>query len=342
MALKATSVLACLAWLSLAFAVAAADRHPAGLRNHRFNGPNNPVTENGVTTFEIREHECSDVKYGDGRGESDCSNGNVRETIGVHESRLDETWTYRFDLKVTSPVTYRGWSNGHARGFLPYGHDSRLRIASWEGNRLHNFIYMLKLDGYRGVTFLDKTCFGPDGFDEWHSFKLETRWTADRRGWVRVSCDDEAIYFSEGAPSRVAPHCYITNQCEPGVKKSPTRFYFLLGPVMSGFGYEWKKYGKRSQFTDFDGPITLSTRNVAIERGGELYDASAKEAVRGLQQHLTMLGCDPGPVDGAMGARTRSAANDCRDFEADAVPEMVNAETVSAWLAAYRKTYPAN
>jgi len=340
MGLKTTSILGCLAWLAL-MATAVADPHPAGLRNHRFNGPNNPVTESGVTTFEIRARECSDIKYGDGRGETDCHNGNVRETIGAHEAQIGQTVTYRFDLKVDAPVEYDGWINSHAYGFLPQGHDSRLRIASWEGNRLHNFIYMLKLDGRDGVTFLDRTCFGPDGFDEWHSFRLETRWAADRRGWVRVSCDDEVIYFSEGAPSQTAPHCYITNQCEPGRAKSPSRIYFVLGPVMSGFGPEWKKYGKASQFTDFEDSITLHMRNVAIKRGGELYDAAASDAVRDLQRHLTALGCDPGPVDGVMGSRTRSAAQDCRTFEEDAVPEAVNANTVAAWLSAYEGAYPS-
>lgn len=72
--------------LAFVAGAASADPHPAGLRNHKFN-PLDPVTENGVTTFTIHDRQCSTVLYGDGRGENDCHNGNVRSilTAGFRE-----------------------------------------------------------------------------------------------------------------------------------------------------------------------------------------------------------------------------------------------------------------
>lgn len=64
----------------------------------------------------------------------------------------------------------------------------------------------------------------------------------------------------------VNPHCYVTNECEPGVKKRPTRVLTVLGPVMQGFGPEWQQYGQPSQFTDFEGPITIQMRNVDFHK----------------------------------------------------------------------------
>ena len=76
-------------------------------------------------------------------------------------------------------------------------------------------------------------------------------------------------------------------------------------------------------------------RNIRFSQGARLYDDGAKAHVRALQERLTELGCDPGPVDGLMGARTREAAKTCRAFAEGGVPDEVNAMTVEAWRAAY-------
>jgi len=63
-----------------------------------------------------------------------------------------------------------------------------------------------------------------------------------------------------------SPHCYITNQCEPGVDKHPNKFIYILGPVMAGIGPEWGKHGKPSQFTEIQGSgIVVKMRNISIE-----------------------------------------------------------------------------
>lgn len=130
-----------------------AEPHPLGLRAHSFNGSAAPVTTAGITSFTIRQGECSKVTYGDGRGEHDCANGNVRSTLSPHIATVGQVWTYTVDFKVETPFTYRGWHNSQSSSYLDDGNDSRLRILSWEGNRPHNFIYSLKIDSRRGAFF---------------------------------------------------------------------------------------------------------------------------------------------------------------------------------------------
>ena len=140
--------------------LAFADPHPEGLIGNRMNGSAKPVTENGITTFQISSRECSRVNYDNGSGENDCVNGNVRSVInGGFSDRLGEAIEYRFDIRIPDPVSYRVWINSHASGHIPRGEDSRLHIAQWQGNARKSFVYMLKLDGTRGVTFLGRPCF---------------------------------------------------------------------------------------------------------------------------------------------------------------------------------------
>ena len=61
---------------------------------------------------------------------------------------------YSFDVKIEQPLGYLG------------GLDPMLRIASWQGNLLHNFIYMFKLGAARGLLFSDEKCVAPDELGE--------------------------------------------------------------------------------------------------------------------------------------------------------------------------------
>jgi len=67
-------------------AAATADPLPKGFERHKFNGSVRPEVKDGVTRFEIFDRQCSNVDYGDGRGENDCRNGNVRSTIAIRET----------------------------------------------------------------------------------------------------------------------------------------------------------------------------------------------------------------------------------------------------------------
>ena len=105
----------------------------------------------------------------------------------------------------------------------------------------------------------------PEHFGEWVAFSMKVRWAKDRKGWIKVRCDDNVIYSTEGAATNQAPHCYITNQCEPGIPKNPKMFTFMLGPVMAGFGPEWKMYGQPSQFTPIQPEgITIKMRDISV------------------------------------------------------------------------------
>ena len=244
-----------------------ADPHPKGLAKHAFETPSKPETVDGITSFRIFDRGCSTTDYGDGRGENDCKNGNVRSVlVGRPDVAIGRRAVYSFDMRISSGLTYEGWYNDHAIGFLPDARDSRLRIASWEGNRLHNFVYMLKADSRNGITFLGAKCQEPKDFGAWFSFSMDVRWTLKENGRIVVKCGDKVVYKKEGIATAVAPHCYITNQCEPGKSKNPSRITFILGPTMAGFGHEWKKYGLKSQFTEIqkDG-IEVQVRNFRMK-----------------------------------------------------------------------------
>jgi hypothetical protein len=180
---------------------------------------------------------------------------------------------------VDPAFAYPGYYNGHAAGW-----DSRLRIASWEGPLLHNFLYMVKLDTTNGITFLTKQCQLPERFGEWVAFSMKVRWAADKKGWIKVSCDGKVIYLEESVATNQAPHCFITNQCEPGIPENPKRFLFILGPVMQGFGHEWKKNGNASQFNQIQREgITIKMRNVSI-RKALIYERASAVKWEGISQ----------------------------------------------------------
>ena len=121
-------------------ALATNDRPPKGFSNHKFNDGHNPSTKDGITTFIIRDKQCSHIDYGDGRGENDCHNGNVREVFSYCcQAKMGQAVSYKFDVLIDPSFAYSGFYNDHSLGFIADGLDSRLRIASWEGQFLHIF-----------------------------------------------------------------------------------------------------------------------------------------------------------------------------------------------------------
>ena len=321
----------------LSSAIASAASLPHGFSPSQFNGSVKPVAKNGVVTFQIFDQQCGHRNYDDNRGESDCTNGNVRSSANyAPDARMGQTLEYRFDIQVNSDFAYPGYSNDMAAGFYPNQWDSRLRIASWEGPLLHNFLYMIKVDAKNGISFLARQCQAPDHFGSWVAFSMKIRWAADNTGWIKVTCNDRVIYADEGVATDQAPQCFITNVCEPDIVKHAKSVHFVLGPVMAGFGYEWKKYHKPSPFTTIQkNGITVRFRNISISSGAELYDPADKSVMQQLQQRLTELGCDPGPADGVARQRTRAAALSCRKFPDGALPWKLTVETAKAFLDAY-------
>lgn len=313
----------------------AAERHPGSYRNHGLNGSAAPVTADGITTFHIRNEECSDVDYGDGRGESDCRNGNVRSQISQTHN-IGDTVEYRFDIRIDPAITFRGRFDELAYRLMPDGWDTSLSVAHWEGNRLHNYMHRLKLDTTKGLTFHGEVCQAPEAFGEWVTFTMKVRWANDARGWIKVTCDDRVLYAAEGAPSTRNPHCYIRNQCEPGLRKEPTRVHSQLGLLSHGHGMAWKDMNLRTPFQRIqDDGITVQMRNIETLPNPVLYGDAEKEQVRALQIRLNELGCDVGEPDGVAGARTRAAALSCRAFPEGTLPDAYNVATLPAFVEAY-------
>ena len=325
--------------LSACLASAApAESLPDGWHSHKFNGPNQPTVENGIVTFQIFDRVCSDVDYGDGRGETDCLNGNIRSTINHRgaDARLGETVEYRFDLRIDPSLALPPFRNPQAIDLLPGASDSRLRIASWEGPYLHNFIYLMKADARNGVTFLGHQCQPPAAFGEWVGISMTIRWASDERGWIKLMCDDRLVYADENIATNQAPHCYAANVCQPGTFKNPESFHFLLGPVVGGYGHDYANHGFDSPFIDIqDGGITLQMRNMAIAPGGELYGQADRAQVAQLQAALNTLGCDVGAVDGLVGNRTRTQVLQCRYFGDGVAPEKLTLASLPAFLDLY-------
>jgi len=321
----------------LMVAPALADAPPKGFSNHKFNGSIDPVTKDGVTTFHIEDEDCSSVDFGDGRGESDCSNGSVRSMFGYDTwAQLGQSLEYRFDVLMPANLEYEGYFNKDAAGFEPDSWDSNLRLATWEGTFLHNFIYILKASKKTGLTFAGVQCQAPEDFGKWVSFSMKVKWTGDDKGWIAVTCDDKYIYAAEAAPTNVAPACYVQNQCVPGEVRSPKKLLFIAGAQLAGWGGSYKDIGKDSAFVPIqDGGISVQMRNMAVTRDPVLYGPTEKALVMQLQEALNGLGCDVGTADGVPGKRTREAALSCRKFADGAMPAALNVATVGTFVTLY-------
>ncbi|MBG1232238.1 hypothetical protein F8B91_07810 [Aestuariivirga litoralis] len=318
-----------------------ADPPPAGTEFHPFNpAQQQPVTKDGVTDFHLAPGLCSSKDYGDGRGENDCNNGNLRSVLRwKSEAHTGDTVEYKFDLKIDPKLTYPGFKSMAALGYYPNGIDSHLRLASWEGPFLHNFIYMLKADTTNGVSFLAQQCQAPADFGTWLTFSLKVHWSAGDDGWAKATCNGKVIYGDEAIATNQAPHCWPSNQCEPGVPKDPKSFNFLVGPVMSGFGPDWKKIpGAKSLFDEIqpDG-IGVQVRNLSVLRKADLYDAADREAVKQLQQKLAALGCNAEAPDGTVSPALRQKAQDCRKFPDGTLPAKLTVATLHDYLALYSR-----
>jgi hypothetical protein len=132
-----------------------AEAMPRGFQEQRFNG-RDPVHADGVTTFHVRPGDCSAIDYGDGRGESDCFNGNLRSRIAYRTyARLGDSVQYRMEIFIPADLRYNGGPNRR----------SLLEIAEWQRiNTIKNHIHQLHVDSTTSVTFDDVRCFAPSEF----------------------------------------------------------------------------------------------------------------------------------------------------------------------------------
>ena len=191
--MKIISTLITLLFFCCPAAAQAEGSAPPGFRLSHLNASSQPVTEDGVTTFRILPNDCSDVQYRPGSDESDCKMGSTKSQI-YHEQmiKIGETVEYSFEVRVDPAFDYPGTFR---RGLesLPFAAgawDSDLRIASWEGPERKSFVFTMKLDGTRGITFQERDCAPPSAFGTWVKFTMKIRWEHNNRGWVHATCDD--------------------------------------------------------------------------------------------------------------------------------------------------------
>jgi hypothetical protein len=324
--------------LALVVGAAHADELPKGFYPSEKNASIAPISEGGEVTFRIIPKDCSDRDYGNGSGESDCLNGNTKNTILYRdEARLGETVEYRFDIWVDPALSYDGYRQSETMPFGGKGRDTRLRIASWEGQARKNFVNMLKLDSRNGIAFQFVQCQAPGDFGKWVTFSMKVRWANDNKGWKLVTCDGRPIFISEGSPTNEQPHCYYGNECDPEEPiKNAKQFLFILGLAMNGWGQNWKDLtgptiGPFTAFSE-DG-ITIKMRNISVTEGVELYGDAEKALVKQLQQRLNELGCDVGVADGIAGRKTREMAVGCRP--SDTLPKQFDVTTLKSFVDYY-------
>jgi hypothetical protein len=230
---------------------------PSGFIEATFQG-RSPELQDGIVSFTLMNGDCSKKDYGDGRGESDCKNGNLRSQVHTrNKQKLGNTYEYSMDI----------WIDPTFNNFTGFGQPrSPLLIAEWQRiNTIKNHMYELHLDTMRGLQFEDKNCFTPEGFGEWHRFKMVAKWSKRSDGFLQVYCDDELVYELAGQQTAIPPLCgeEVKMQCVLELQNLRQPISWQVGPKLGGFGMEYAKYGMPTQFRRFpDSGLHMKIRNL--------------------------------------------------------------------------------
>ncbi len=261
-----------------------------------------PMTfEDGIYTAHVTRGACDPTPYPE-MTESDCEGGNRRsQRHSGTGARQGESWEYGFQFRVPEDFDYipteLNWEMGSASPDQRFMLLSRMNIAEWKKNRPKNHIYHLKLDAALGSTFLDRVCAGPETFGTWVDFRMTVKW--GRRGFLRVSCNDEVIYEAL-TDTAVTPFCIPALHCEGDIQ---SRRGWINQPLVMHFGLtaEVNTYGLLPIVDDAG--QTLQLREVYANRTDDPTSAYVERA----QQALLDAGFDPSGVDGKAGPGTRRA-----------------------------------
>lgn len=228
---------------------------------HTFNG-SKPAYAAGTWSFELVPQGCSARDYGDGRGESDCYNGNLRSRVmAPKQAKPGQSLEYYMEVRVDPAFRYDG---GPTPAF------SKLEIAEWGRTQgIKNHIYDLQLDTVRGLTFEREVCVPPSRLSQWNSFRLRIKWSKSGDGYLEATCNGKVILSRVNQQTVIPPGCGAKYklQCDPKLQKPDASIYWQVGPKLSGFGGEHAKYGFKSQFAPFpkDG-VRLQVRNLYAGR----------------------------------------------------------------------------
>ncbi|MCU9837168.1 polysaccharide lyase [Ruegeria sp. WL0004] len=223
-----------------------------------------PVVKNGEVIFKMRRGDCQKRPYGDGRGESDCANGNSRSQLNAREKqRMGRAYEYSMEIWVDPAFRYNG------RGWGKVNYRSRLWIAEWQrSNTIKNHMYEMYLDSAKGVTFEDKRCFSPNRFGQWNSVVMRVKWSNGADGFLQVICNGREIYSLKG-PNVMPPGCgeEWKQQCKPELQDLTKPILWSVGPSLKGHGMNYRDFGFPSAFPPFpEGGITLKMRNLYVGR----------------------------------------------------------------------------
>ncbi|MCR9285743.1 MAG: polysaccharide lyase [Rhodobacteraceae bacterium] len=221
-----------------------------------------PEWKNGEVTFVMRRGDCQKRTYGDGRGESDCLNGNSRSQLNArNQQRMGRSYEYAMEIWVAPGFRYNG------RGWGSVNYRSRLWIAEWQrSNTIKNHMYEMYLDSSKGATFEDKTCFTPRQFGKWNSVVMRVKWSNGSDGFLQVICNGKIVYSVNG-PNVIPPGCGTEAklQCKPELQDLKKPILWSVGPSLKGHGMNYRDFGFPSPFPPFpDTGITMKMRNLYV------------------------------------------------------------------------------
>ena len=247
------ALLLSISWCSSALAA------PSGFKDHRFNG-RDPSHAAGVTTFHVDAGDCSAIDYGDGRGESDCFNGNLRSRISyVRTARLGESLQYAFEIFVPPDLRYGGGPNRR----------SLLEVAEWQRvNTIKNHIHQMHLDSRRGLAFDDVVCLRPNEFGKWNKVVVQVKWSMGNDGIIRVVCNEKVVLERAGQTA-IPPDCGQPGvfQCVPELQRPKEPIQFQVGILFRGYGERGRRDGLNpSGRVPPDGGLTVKMRNVSVKK----------------------------------------------------------------------------
>jgi hypothetical protein len=226
-------------YFCMATELAAQSFHPNGL-----NGEN-PKKQNGEWVMTLRENGCNPRDYGDGRGESDCVNGNIRSQLNGTKIRPPKSVEYAFDILVPAGFTYN-----ETLKYRPFG---SIEIAGWQHTPgIKNHLYEMHLTPRKGIVFENKPCISPSEYGKWNRVKMQVRWTLKNDGFLQVFCNDRPVYALRGQ-NLIPPGCGTDakSQCHTDKLQHNNPIIWQLGPWFRGFGPDWKDYGRASPFLPF-------------------------------------------------------------------------------------------
>jgi hypothetical protein len=220
----------------------------AKLTVNDYNNKRPPRLIGGELVSQIFDRECVGVDYGDGRGESDCSNGNVGSAVETTRLfKLNSNVRIEFDFWIQPNLDAQPQRMYSERGsFTSDPFHSTLIMFELERTRsIKNHVYDLDVDSVRGVTFLDKNCITPKEFGIWHRFEFDLFYSSKQDGTLTVKCDGRTIYQRASFNSALNPFCYEANGCAPQFEQlysEPMRLE--LGAQMRGNGWSAEQSGQ--------------------------------------------------------------------------------------------------